>query len=89
MPDRSTRVVYVAVALPLQRDMEQAVCGKSAMIAVTDLVTLHLGPTTILVVVKVDPAPDMTANELRKASTEITEKLRAVDPRISYIFFRY
>ena len=63
--------------------------GQTAPFRITDIATLHLGPRIVLVTLKIDPSPEMTARELKLGLAVVDEALKAIDARIKYVFFRY
>lgn len=73
-----------AVAPTVLRDMWSALRGHPWSERVSDLATLHLGPTCILVAVTLLPGPGN--DEL--VGPEIESRLKATDPRIVEVLFR-
>jgi len=88
---RATRslVAGETVAPPLLKDLECAVQGSPQVRAFTDLKTLHLGPRSILVTVTVELTADTIASgAAARDLDQVSDQLKAVDPRVSYVFFR-
>jgi cation diffusion facilitator family transporter len=74
-----------AVAPPVLRDLWSAVRGYPWSGRVTDLATLHLGPICILVAVTLLPG----AGNDDEIGHEIERTLKATDPRIIEVLFRF
>lgn len=74
-----------AVAPAVLRDLWSAVRGQSWSDRVADLATLHLGPTCILVAVTLQPGPECH----EQLGPEIERRLKAADPRVTEVLFRF
>jgi len=88
---RATRslVAGETVAPPLLKDLKCAIEGSPQVRAFADLKTLHLGPRSILVTVTVELTADTIASgAAARDLDQVSEQLKAVDPRVSYVFFR-
>jgi cation diffusion facilitator family transporter len=77
------------VAPPLLKDIRAAIQTVSASIGVAEDGTIHLGPKTILVRLRIVPAPDMHVHELQAGLSAAIETVKAVDHRIRYVVFRF
>ena len=74
-----------AVSPPVLRDLWSSVRGYAWSERVLDLATLHLGPTCVLVAVTLTPGEE-NYDELGR---EIERRLKATDPRILQVLFRF
>jgi cation diffusion facilitator family transporter len=75
-----------AVAPPVLRDFWSAVRRQEWSDRVKDLATLHLGPSCIVVAVTLSPQGGESDGEI---ALELDELLKAVDPRVLDVLFRY
>jgi cation diffusion facilitator family transporter len=73
-----------AVAPAVLRDLWNSICGESWSDRVTDLATLHLGPTCVLIAVTLLPGKE----DDRRLGREIERRLKSTDPRIIEVLFR-
>jgi divalent metal cation (Fe/Co/Zn/Cd) transporter len=53
------------------------------------VLTLQLGPKNILVAVTVRLDPDNSVREASRRLKDITDRIKALDRRISYVLFRF
>jgi len=74
-----------AVAPTVLRDLQLAVKGHPWSDRIADLATLHLGPSCILVAVTLLPG----AGNDDQVGQEIERRLKATDPRILEVLFRF
>jgi len=74
-----------AVAPPVLHDLRAAIQSRPWTNRVSDLATLHLGPTCILVAVTLLPG---SGND-EQIGHEIERRLKATDPRIIEVLFRF
>ncbi len=74
-----------AVAPPVLRDLWSAMREQPWSDRVSDLATLHLGPTCVLVAVTLLPGPGNDEH----VGHEIERRLKATDPRIIEVLFRF
>jgi cation diffusion facilitator family transporter len=58
------------------------------ILAVCEIQSMHLGPQDILVAATIDFHDDLTGPQLEKAADELTERLKAAEPRITRVFLR-
>ncbi len=56
------------------------------ILSVNEVVTLHMGPDYIVATVSVDFARNLTADQLEAAVTDLTARMKAIDPRIERVF---
>jgi cation diffusion facilitator family transporter len=88
---RATRslVAGETVAPPLLKDLRCAVQASPQVRAFADLKTLHLGPRSILVTLTVELTADTIASRSAAQDLDqVSEQLKAVDPRVTHVFFR-
>lgn len=76
-----------AVAPPVLRDLWLTVRENEWSDRVSDLSTLHLGPSCILIALVLSPPTGAVSD--RQLTLELEEKLKAVDPRVRHVLFRY
>jgi len=74
-----------SVAPPVLHDLELSLRGHPWSDRITDLATLHLGPSCILIAVTLAPGPGEDA----KVGLEVERLLKATDPRIIEVLFRF
>ena len=77
-----------AVAPPVLASLQRALAADGRVTAVHEIATLHLGPQVIMVALTMSFVPEMQVRELRTALREITNALKAVDERITYVYVR-
>jgi cation diffusion facilitator family transporter len=77
-----------AVAPPVLANLQRTLSADRRIIAVHDIATLHLGPHVILVLLTMSFVPEMELRQLRTALHDITQALKAVDERITYVYVR-
>jgi cation diffusion facilitator family transporter len=77
-----------AAAAPEER---RAICdvieSSDAVDSVSELLTMHLGPDSILVAARVHLADTLAPDELAVAMEEVEQRLREAVPAIDYVFF--
>jgi cation diffusion facilitator family transporter len=76
-----------AVAPPVLRDLWIAVRGREWSERVSDLATLHLGPSCILIAVTLLPQTGALSD--RQLALDLEKSLKAADPRVLDVLFRY
>jgi cation diffusion facilitator family transporter len=76
-----------AVAPPVLRDFWLAVGGREWSDRVSDLATLHLGPSCILIAVTLLPQTGRLSD--RMVALELEKRLKAADPRVLDVLIRY
>lgn len=76
-----------AVAPPVLRDFWSAVRDRPWSYRVTDLATLHLGPTCILIAVTLSARDSGQSDP--ELVVELDQILKAADPRVIDVLFRY
>ncbi|MDB5576606.1 MAG: cation transporter [Bradyrhizobium sp.] len=76
-----------AAAPTLLHDIERSMHGQLYSDDIADLVTLHLGPDRILIAVTL--RQPKSGDSERKVAHEIERRLKAVDPRIVEVLFRF
>lgn len=78
-----------AAALPLLKDIREAIGAGSPGFEIAEAGTLHLGPKTILVRLRVDPTPTTTLPEFQHGLEDAERRVKAVDKRIQYVVFLF
>jgi cation diffusion facilitator family transporter len=74
-------------ARPEQRErLRQVIARHPEVEAVLELLTMYLGPTTMLVAVRLDLRDDLTAGEVEQLSNQVDHELREADPDVSQVF---
>jgi cation diffusion facilitator family transporter len=85
---RDTKHLLIGeAARPEQRDQLRAVISRHPEVEeVLELLTMYLGPTDLLVAVRLDLRDDLNAREVEELSNRIDQELREVDPTVSQVF---
>jgi cation diffusion facilitator family transporter len=74
-------------ALPEEREaLRKAILSHPAVRDVIELLTMHIGPRSLLVAVRVDFEDDLTADRIEEMSAEIEADLRAAVPDVTQVF---
>lgn len=68
--------------------VRDALLSDGRVVRVADVDSMHLGPEEILLGVTLVLRDDLTASEVGRAAEDLTERLKAVDPRINRVFLR-
>jgi len=94
-------LVYVAYALgrdirglligeaarPDQRDrLRETIEAHDEVIEVIELLTMYVGPASLLVAARIDLVDDVDADRVEKLSNEIEEELRDAEPDVDQVF---
>jgi cation diffusion facilitator family transporter len=74
-----------AVLADVRRELKEI----QGPVQVSETRTLHLGPKTVLVALTVTREGAIPAAELERGLKEIEERVRAVDSRIRFVYFRF
>lgn len=75
------------VVAPVLDDIRRMLKARSRHLVVSEIKTLQLGPRSILVALTIAPDPFDAA--ARRELRAITGLIRAVDPRIAFVYFRF
>lgn len=67
-------------------DVTQRAAALPAVVAVNEVLTLHMGPDYVLLNISVDFADDLPAGEIEKTIEALTRQIRAAHPRIQRVF---
>ena len=79
-----------AVAPPLLKDMHRALAGHRRSFHIGDIATLHLGPEMIAVTLTISNGGEgCSFSELKSELDQAETLLRAVDPRIAIVNYRF
>jgi cation diffusion facilitator family transporter len=77
-----------AVTPRLLADIKRQLSADSRIRRVTEIATLHLGPTSVLVALTMDFASQLTLAEVHEATGELTAALQRLDDRIARVYVR-
>jgi cation diffusion facilitator family transporter len=77
-----------SAAKPVVDEVRAIVAADTRVHAVCEVQSMHLGPEEILVALTLDFQDSLTGPELEQAADELTERLKAADPRITRLFIR-
>jgi cation diffusion facilitator family transporter len=85
---RNTKHLLIGeAARPDQRELlRDVISGHPEVEAVLELLTMYLGPTTMLVAVRLDLQDDLSARDVEQLSNQIDRELREADPDVSQVF---
>jgi cation diffusion facilitator family transporter len=74
------------VAPPLLNDIKNAILDDFADLWVARIDTLHVGPNSVMVVLKLDSSPETTVHEIAGRMDQLRDRLKTVDDRIRLVF---
>jgi divalent metal cation (Fe/Co/Zn/Cd) transporter len=77
------------VVPPLLEDIRRELQARSHRLTVSEIKTLHLGPRTILVALTIAMHRSNAAADVRRELRDITDRVRSVDERIAFVYFRF
>jgi cation diffusion facilitator family transporter len=85
---RDTKHLLIGeAARPEQRELlREAILRHPEVEDVLELLTMYLGPTDLLVAVRLDLQDDLTAREVEELSNRIDRELREIVPDVSQVF---
>jgi cation diffusion facilitator family transporter len=85
---RNTKHLLIGeAARPEQRELlREVICRHPEVEEVLELLTMYLGPTTLLVAVRLDLRDDLTARDVEQLSNQIDRELREADGDVSQVF---
>jgi cation diffusion facilitator family transporter len=69
-----------------RRQVLAAIEGTPGVLSVTQMLTMHLGPETVLLALKVRFEPRLTVSEVEKVIDDVEERVRASVPTMKKIF---
>ena len=75
-----------AAAAPIREAVERALATCGPELIVSGVITLHLGPATILVVARVKLAPGVTGEAALAAARALEIRVKAADPRVGPVY---
>jgi cation diffusion facilitator family transporter len=78
-----------SVVPPVLEDIRRELQAHSHRLTVSEIKTLHLGPRTILIALTIAMHRSSTAAETRRELRDITDRVRSVDDRIAFVYFRF
>jgi cation diffusion facilitator family transporter len=77
-----------AAAAPVIAEVRRVLDADHRIRSVCEVQSMHLGPQDILVAATLDFHDHLTAPQLEQAADELTEQMRAAEPRITRVFLR-
>jgi hypothetical protein len=77
------------VVPPVLTDIERAVKALTEQLEISEIKTLHLGARTILVAFTIAKVHGRTVVQTQHDLQALTERVRAVDQRIAFVYFRF
>ena len=77
-----------AVAPATMGRLRRVLADDERIETVHEIATLHLGPHVILVALTISFAPEMKVLDLRDTIREITDALKAIEDRVTYVYVR-
>jgi cation diffusion facilitator family transporter len=85
---RDTRGLLIGeAALPEEQDALRKVLDDcNGVDAVVELMTMALGPTTLLVAARLDLAPDLDSDDIEQLASDLDEALRKAVPGVEHVF---
>jgi cation diffusion facilitator family transporter len=85
---RDTRSLLIGEGIDeeTRRDVLRVANETPGVVAVTQLLSLHLGPASILLALKVRFAPGATLAEVERIIDDVEERIRVAEPRMKRIF---
>jgi cation diffusion facilitator family transporter len=85
---RDTRGLLIGeAALPEEREkLREVLDDCDGVDEVVELLTMALGPTSLLVAARLDLAPDLDSDEVEKLAATLEDKLREAVPGVEYVF---
>lgn len=75
-----------AAAPPIVEAVRAVLSGDRRVEGIAELQSLHLGPRTILVAATLRFRPGLSGDEVNQAAGELTQAVKAADPRIGPVF---
>jgi cation diffusion facilitator family transporter len=74
-------------ALPEEREaIERAICGHSGVDELVELMTMALGPDSILVAVRLDVAPELDSDAVEALASDLERAIREAVPEVQHVF---
>jgi cation diffusion facilitator family transporter len=85
---RDTRGLLIGeAALPEERErLHEVLDGCDGVDEVVELMTMALGPSSLLVAVRLDLAPDLDSDAIERLASELDEALREAVPSVEHVF---
>ena len=77
-----------AAAKPIVDEVRRILSADSRVIAVCEVQSMHLGVDQILVAATLDFRDSLSGPQLEEAADDLTDQLRAADPRLTWLFLR-
>jgi cation diffusion facilitator family transporter len=74
-------------ALPEEREaIERAICGHAGVDELLELMTMAMGPRSILVAARLDVAPDLDSGAVEALASELERAIRDAVPEVEHVF---
>jgi divalent metal cation (Fe/Co/Zn/Cd) transporter len=87
MAHDTSELLIGAAARPAERDaLRQTLESRDEIDRVIELLTMVLGPTSLLVAARVDFAAGLTDDQVERASEEIDQRMREAVPDVTEVF---
>jgi cation diffusion facilitator family transporter len=85
---RDTKGLLIGeAALPEEREaIERAICGHSGVDELLELMTMALGPQSLLVAVRLDVAPELDSDAVEALASDLERTIREVVPEVQHVF---
>lgn len=85
---RDTKGLLIGeAALPEEREaIERAVCGHSGVDELLELMTMAMGPESLLVAVRLDVAPELDSDAVEALATDLEHAIRDAVPEVDHVF---
>ncbi len=77
-----------AAADPVTDQVREVIKGDRRVVALDEVLSLHLGPDKIMFVASVRFREDLSSKDLQQAARELTAAIRETDPRIERVFLQ-
>jgi len=74
-------------ALPEEREaIERAICGHSGVDELLELMTMALGPQSLLVAARLDVAPELDSDAVEALAADLEHAIREAVPEVQHVF---
>ncbi len=77
-----------AAADPVVQQVRKEICADPRVTSLDEVLSLHLGPNTILIAATVMFRSDLSGDEIQAAARELTRNIARADERISRVFLK-
>jgi cation diffusion facilitator family transporter len=85
---RDTKGLLIGeAALPEEREaIERAICGHSGVDELVELMTMALGPQSLLVAARLDVAPELDSDAVEAMASDLEHEIRDAVPEVQHVF---